>query len=97
MTVPGRAIATATGSMLPTLRAGDVYPVIPFEFARVRPSMVIVYFWPAKGINVVHRVIAIRATHSGRALVCRGDANRERDPLWVTEDEFVGLAMLGDR
>lgn len=94
MAVPGLGIAANTGSMFPTLKGGEIYAVLPAAFNSLKVGDVIVYYWPQRHLNVIHRIVAIRQSAHGRALVCKGDANSIRDPLMVTEAEFVGIAEL---
>ena len=94
MTAPGLCIAANTGSMLPVLKGGEFFAVQVADFAKVQVGQVIVYYWPSRQINVVHRIVAIKDTPRGRAVFCKGDSNPLRDPISVTDAEFVGVAVL---
>ncbi|QKE85064.1 signal peptidase I [Arthrobacter sp. NEB 688] len=45
------------------------------------------------GLTVVHRVVAVEPSGSGRTLVTRGDLNGSDDPHPVTDERLVGRAV----
>lgn len=93
---PSWARAAFTGSMRPTLMGGERYLIEAAPFEAIREGDVIVVWWQARALNVVHRVISIKRDGQGRnqALVTKGDANQVRDPYLCTPENYVGRAIL---
>lgn len=84
-----------TGSMVPTFMGGERYLIEAAPFEAIREGDVIVVWWPAKGLNVVHRAISIKRAANGQAvaIVTKGDANQVRDPYLCTPENYVGRAV----
>ena len=81
-----------TGSMRPTLMGGEVLKVLPCAFANVPVGAVIVFEDVARGLFIVHRVIARGRAGNGKVwLRTKGDANRDADPWRVCEADFMGV------
>jgi len=92
---PTWARAGFTGSMIPTFQGGERYWLEAAPFQAIQEGDIIVVWWPAKGLNVVHRAIAIRRDAKGHteAIITKGDANMQRDPYLCTPDNYVGRAI----
>lgn len=80
--------------MRPAIMGGEPLLVTACDIADVRRGDLIVSWWAAKEMNVLHRVIDVRRTSTGIGLVTKGDANPERDSFITTADSFVGCAYI---
>ena len=81
-----------TGSMAPSVRAGDVVLTAELDPATIRPGQVIAFHDPAEPSRILlHRVV--RRDPQGN-LVTRGDANPTADPSPVRPDQVEGLGHL---
>jgi signal peptidase len=102
MLLPGYTSASITsGSMMPTLRVGDVVIAVENGGAVIDPETIVVYEDPRKHDLVTHRVVSINPDGS---YVTKGDANggSDRDPIpaaniqgkakWIVP--FVGLPRV---
>lgn len=92
---PTTAVVGNTGSMRPTLQGGEIYFLAEWEFEKLQVGDIIVVWWEGRGLNVIHRIIAVR--RSGDRIdgyVTKGDANPERDPVLCTRENFVGKAIF---
>jgi signal peptidase I len=92
---PTWARAGFTGSMVPTFRGGERYLIEPAPFQAIRKGDIIVVWWEARSLNVVHRAIDIKRDDKGQtvAIATKGDANQVRDPYLCTESNYVGRAV----
>jgi signal peptidase len=102
MFIPGYTSASVTsGSMMPTLRIGDVVIAVDHDGATIEPDSIVVYEDPRKHDLVTHRVISVNPDGS---YVTKGDANggNDRDPIpeanirgtatWIVP--YVGLPRV---
>lgn len=81
--------AVAGESMLPSLRPGDLVPLLPPWLAgEPGPGDVIVFRSPQVGAWVVHRVVA---GDSQQGFLTQGDANPEPDPGLVPAAAVAGV------
>jgi len=83
-----------TGSMRPKIIGGEGVIITRAMISDVSRGDLIVSWWEAKEMNVLHRVVKIRNTALGIGLVTKGDANPERDVFITTAESFVGLAYI---
>lgn len=83
-----------TGSMLPTLKGGEVVLVNPVPIADVRVGDVVVARWEARGLNVIHRVLRINVIRGEIVLTTKGDNNVDADAFKVTQKDFRGRAEI---
>ncbi len=81
-----------TGSMEPTIKAGDIIFVKAIEAADVEIDDVISFFDPAgNGTSVVtHRVKDKKEVDGVIKFQTKGDNNSTEDRLWVSEDALIG-------
>ena len=83
-----------TGSMLPTLKGGELLQVIPVPIEDVKVGDVIVARWEARGLNVMHRVLRINVIRGEVVLTTKGDNNVEADAFKVTRRDFRGRVEM---
>lgn len=102
MIVPGYTSASITsGSMMPTLRVGDVLVAVDHDGTDIAPHTVVVYEDPRKHDLVTHRVVSANPDGS---YTTRGDASGLSDPKPIPETHirstgqwiipFVGLPRV---
>jgi signal peptidase I len=70
-----RLMVVRTGSMTPTLRAGDVVVSRYQPAARIRPGDIVTFHYPGLNAMVTHRVVSVRAGSSSVLVTTKGDAN----------------------
>lgn len=79
-----------SGSMDPTIKAGDLILIHKVNPADLKNGDVICYL--SSGGAVTHRIISIEANQEGRSqFITQGDANNTEDSLPVTEDQIQGI------
>ncbi|KQR16787.1 signal peptidase I [Cellulomonas sp. Leaf334] len=80
--------AIESGSMMPTLRVGDVVASAPMDIADVRTGQIVTVVDPATddGGLLTHRVHAIA---DDGALITKGDANADPDSTPVTDGDVT--------
>jgi signal peptidase I len=83
-----------TGSMAPGIRGGEGVAITDCLISDVQRGDLIVSWWAAKELNVLHRVIKVRNTATGIGLVTKGDANPVRDTFMTTVENFIGCARI---
>ncbi len=102
MIIPGYTSASITsGSMMPTLRVGDVVIAVDHDGTKIAPDTVVVYEEPRRHDLVTHRVVS---TNPDGSYITKGDANGGNDPApipaanirgktqWIVP--FVGLPRV---
>jgi signal peptidase len=80
-----------SGSMSPTMDAGDVVFVYETDPATIEAGDVITYVRAADEIPVTHRVIDVVGTATEPAFVTKGDANENIDPRTVPASTVIGV------
>ncbi len=81
----------SSGSMVPTLKVGDVVAIEPTPFEDVKVGDIIVFREPGFPEKViVHRVIEIVDADGERAFITKGDHNLYRDPWIVKKADYIG-------
>ena len=90
MIIPGYTSASITsGSMMPTLRIGDVVIAVDHGGAEIAPDTIVVYEDPRKHDLVTHRVVA---TNPDGSYITKGDVNGTPDPQPIPATDIVGKA-----
>ena len=102
MIIPGYTSASITsGSMMPTLRVGDVVIAVDHDGTEIAPGTVVVYEEPRKHDLVTHRVVS---TNPDGSYITKGDgsavndsapipaANIQGETQWIVP--FVGLPRV---
>lgn len=90
MIVPGYTTDSITsGSMMPTLRVGDVVIAVDHDGTDVAPGTVVVYEDPRKHDLVTHRIVSTNADGSS---VTKGDATAVDDPVPIPMANIRGKA-----
>ncbi|GGK46304.1 hypothetical protein Ppa06_02440 [Planomonospora parontospora subsp. parontospora] len=81
-----------SGSMMPALRPGDVVIVEPTGADQAVPGVMVLVDNPARpDSTLIHRVVE----HApGKALITKGDANKDIDSTPVPESSVIGLPRL---
>lgn len=78
--------------MKPVLQGGERIKVLPCAIENVPVGSVVVFEQTAEPQFVCHRVIYKgRAGNGGIYLITKGDNNRERDPIPVSKDNYIGI------
>jgi signal peptidase len=91
MIIPGYTSASITsGSMMPTLRIGDVVIAVDHAGTEVAPGTIVVYEDPRKHDLVTHRVISINPDGS---YITKGDVNGVNDPKPIPAANIKGTAQ----
>ena len=90
MIIPGYTSASITsGSMMPTLRIGDVVIAVDHGGAEIEPGTIVVYEDPRKHDLVTHRVVSINPDGS---YITKGDVNGAPDPEPIPAANIRGRA-----
>ncbi|NIO10937.1 MAG: signal peptidase I [Deltaproteobacteria bacterium] len=85
---------TYTGpSMNPTLRAGDLLRVLPYDGRKVRAGDVIVFSSPEDSTKITHRVIS----SDSAGIQTRGDNAGSVDPWILRPDDVLGRVASAQR
>jgi signal peptidase I len=77
-------------SMRPTMKAGDLLEVTPYQNRKIRVGDVVVFGAMGKDHKVVHRVINFDSSGA----TTQGDNNKYPDTHVVPEDEIIGRVAL---
>jgi signal peptidase len=89
--IPGYTSASITsGSMMPTLRIGDVVIAVDHGDAEIAPGTIVVYEDPRKHDLVTHRVVSINPDGS---YITKGDVNGLDDPAPIPAANIRGTAQ----
>ncbi len=81
----------ATGSMVPSIRPGDLVVVVKAAPGDVKPGDIVAYL-SEDGSIVVHRLVKTEKRGNILLMVTRGDANRASDPPWDS-DRLLGRVV----
>ena len=81
-------------SMNPTLKAGDVLRVVPYQGRKIRVGDIVVFYPAGEERQVVHRVVSI--DFRGRVRT-RGDNNLNIDHGVLTADGIIGRVVSLER
>ena len=86
-----QSVTVVTGSMAPAINEGDIVitKVVPLEELQV--GDVIKYH--RNGINIIHRIIAIKGGEDGILFTTKGDANNAVDRPGATSQEIEGKVI----
>jgi signal peptidase len=91
MIIPGYTSASITsGSMMPTLRIGDVVIAADHGATEIAPGTIVVYEDPRKHDLVTHRVVSINPDGS---YITKGDVNGPNDPNPIPAANIKGKAQ----
>jgi len=83
----------ASGSMRPTMDAGDIVIIAKMPADAVKPGDII-QFRRSEGVNVMHRVVEIQETEGAKSFITKGDAVDEPDTDPVIAENVVGKAVF---
>ena len=90
MILPGYMSASITsGSMMPTLRIGDVVIAADYDGTEISPGTVVVYEEPRKHDLVTHRVVSVDPSGS---YITKGDGGGINDPAPIAAANMRGEA-----
>ncbi len=91
MIIPGYTSASITsGSMMPTLRIGDVVIAVDHGDDEIAPGTIVVYEDPRKHDLVTHRVVSVNPDGS---YITKGDVNGVNDPKPIPAANIRGKAQ----
>ena len=82
-----------SGSMRPTMDAGDVVIIVKVPADKVKPGDII-QFRREEKITMMHRVVEIRETEGAKLFITKGDANDEPDADPVIAENVVGKLVF---
>ncbi|MFC1864622.1 signal peptidase I [Chloroflexota bacterium] len=83
----------ASGSMQPTMDAGDVVIIAKVSAAVIKPGDII-QFRKEERVTVMHRVIEVHTTEGAEYFITKGDANDEPDTDPVMPENVVGKVIF---
>jgi signal peptidase len=82
-----------SGSMVPTMKIGDIVIVKKISGAEVNEGDVIMF--PLANMKVTHRVVAVEEDENGRRMfTTKGDANQSADSDLLNEKAVIGKVVL---
>jgi signal peptidase len=81
-------VVILTGSMVPSIKPGDVTIIRKCNINDIKVGDVIEY--SLEDYNVIHRVIAVYNYYEGTVLITKGDANKSPDIHPVTGNQVIG-------
>ncbi|MDR0979417.1 MAG: signal peptidase I [Lachnospiraceae bacterium] len=90
---PVRPLAIATGSMSPTINAGDVVILKKSKIEDIQKGDVI-EFTDEYGNTVVHRAVDIKNQNGQIYITTKGDNNSKSDSLITTSENFKGKILF---
>jgi signal peptidase I len=97
-TQPFYVVLDNPSSMSPTLNYGDVAMIYKAPFSSLGPGSIIAFHDPRGNPGIiVHRVVAVMTCGGAECLVTKGDnnaTNRTPDPWNVTQNDYIGQAIL---
>ena len=80
-------------SMRPTLKAGDLLAIAPYNGQAPRIGDVIVFQTPGEEKHITHRVISI----TPQGVRTRGDNNNLVDPYFLRQENIIGRVTHAER
>jgi signal peptidase len=81
-------------SMNPSLKAGDILKVVPYQGNKIRVGDIVVFHPPGGQSQVVHRVVSLDMRGVIRT---RGDNNSNNDPCDLSVDRITGHVVSVQR
>ena len=91
--LPIKFFNVISGSMEPTIPTGSIVAAYELDPNDVVVGDVVM-FVPRETNMVMHRVVDIVETESGREFITRGDANNTNDPVPIYPQEIVGKVFF---
>ena len=80
--------------MQPMYKGGETILIMQKDFDKIEVGMVVVVWWEARQLNVIHQVIGKgRAGNGELYYVTKGINNLERDNHVLTKDNFIGYVI----
>ena len=90
-----QVLVVTSGSMTPTVLAGDAIVIGHPAPAALRRGMIVTFSGPGShGRLTTHRIRSLRSTPDGLYLQTKGDANDSPDPNFVAASAVVGTVQL---
>lgn len=83
-----------SGSMSPSLNAGDLVVVVPASLDGLKVGDIVVFKSPLGGDQVCHRLIGIEQG-SEITFLTKGDNNEDPDPFVLKSQDIVGKVHAG--
>jgi signal peptidase I len=84
-----------SGSMRPTISAGDVAVIQAVPISSLRVGDAIAFYPPNDPEPRLHRITSLKATANGVVITTRGDANPVDDPWLATLQGTTGYRLVG--
>jgi len=85
-------LVTGSGSMAGTLDIGDAVVFEQYKNQNVKEGQIIVL--EKNGLNIMHRVVEKKNVNGQIRYYTKGDANKEMDVGYITDDKIVGVILF---
>lgn len=85
-------LVIGTGSMKGSINIGDAVVYESFDKQKIKEQQVIIF--ERDNIKVVHRVVDIKEVNGVKRYYTQGDANKEKDIGYVTNDDIFGIVKF---
>ena len=85
-------LVIGTGSMAGTIDIGDVVVYERYDNQNVKEQQIIIF--ERDEIRVVHRVVDIKDVNGVRRYYTKGDANKQNDSGYLTQDDIFGVVKF---
>ncbi|MFB6109191.1 MAG: signal peptidase I [Haloplanus sp.] len=89
-----QSFVVLSGSMEPTISAGDAVIVTAVPAERISEGDIITFHREGESVPTTHRVVSVVESERGPTFVTKGDANEERDPEPVPPEAVVGRVTM---
>ncbi|MEX1008171.1 MAG: signal peptidase I [Acidimicrobiia bacterium] len=86
-----KAVAVTSGSMQPSIRAGDLVVAAPFDGSRLEAGAIVVFRNPSGPGLIAHRV---RSRSADSTYLTAGDANPNADSTPLRKAQVVGVGRM---
>jgi len=85
-------LVTGSGSMKGALDIGDAVVFQKYDDQNIKTGQIIIF--EKNGLNIMHRVIDKKDVNGQIRYYTKGDANKEMDSGFITNDEIVGVTLF---
>ena len=85
-------LVIGSDSMTGTINKGDAIIFEKYDEQLIQEGQIILFDY--NGIQTVHRVIDIKSINGKLRFYTKGDANKDKDTGYITEEEIYGLVKL---
>lgn len=85
-------LVIGSGSMTGTINKGDAIIFETYEKQKISTGEVIIF--EKDNTRLVHRVIDIKSVNGEYRYYTKGDANQQKDPGYITQNDIIGISKL---